>query len=66
LPKDLDGLIAAAASEGRTPPLLAAIADFNRRLRDDAAVASGTSNGRTTYGARSSTERSRRAHGSGP
>jgi UDPglucose 6-dehydrogenase len=66
LPKDLDGLIAAAASEGRPPPLLDAIADFNRRLRDDAAVASGTSNGRTTYGERSSTERSRRAHGSGP
>ena len=33
LPKDLDGLIAAATSAGRAPHLLRAIADFNRRIR---------------------------------
>jgi nucleotide sugar dehydrogenase len=33
LPKDLDGLIAAATSPGRTPSLLGFIADFNRRIR---------------------------------
>ncbi len=35
LPKDLDGLIAAARSAGRAPHLLQAIADFNRRMRAD-------------------------------
>jgi nucleotide sugar dehydrogenase len=37
LPKDLHGLIAAADSAGRTAPLLRAIADFNRRIRERAA-----------------------------
>lgn len=35
LPKDLDGLIAAARSAGCAPYLLQAIADFNRRVRAD-------------------------------
>jgi UDPglucose 6-dehydrogenase len=35
LPKDLDGLIAAATSAGRAPHLLRAIADFNRHIRAD-------------------------------
>lgn len=37
LPKDLDGLIAAAESAGYTPPLLRAIAEFNRRIRGPSA-----------------------------
>ena len=33
LPKDLDGLIATAASSGRSPSLLRFVADFNRDIR---------------------------------
>jgi UDPglucose 6-dehydrogenase len=39
LPKDLDGLIAAASSAGHSPPLLDALASFNRRIRADSASA---------------------------
>ena len=53
LPKDLDGLIAAAASSGRSPSLLRFVADFNRDIRmqaERAAIADSTewvaSNGR--------------------
>jgi UDPglucose 6-dehydrogenase len=35
LPKDLDGLIAAAEAVGVTPSLLVAIADFNEQIRED-------------------------------
>lgn len=45
LPKDLDGLIAAALGTGYTAPLLRAIGEFNRRIRADAARAG---NGRRT------------------
>lgn len=37
LPKDLDGLIAAARASGYTPPVLEELADFNRRIRRTAA-----------------------------
>jgi len=37
LPKDLDGLIAAAEYSGQTPPLLRAVADYNRRIRGEIA-----------------------------
>jgi UDPglucose 6-dehydrogenase len=38
LPKDLDGLIAAAHQAGYAPALLQEFADFNRRIRRDAEV----------------------------
>lgn len=43
LPKDLDGLIAAAVSSGRSPSLLGFIADFNRdiRMQDERNAAAG-------------------------
>jgi nucleotide sugar dehydrogenase len=44
LPKDLDGLIAASESAGHTPPLLRAVADFNRRIRGEAAPPPKTDN----------------------
>ena len=37
LPKDLDGLIAAARGAGRTPELLTAIAEYNRSIRVEGA-----------------------------
>ena len=45
LPKDLDGLIAAAESAGHTPPLLRSVADFNRRIRGSVRHRAGSENG---------------------
>ena len=45
LPKDLDGLIAAAETAGQRPPLLRAIADFNRRIRGEVAPRASAGNG---------------------
>ncbi|MGH2692158.1 MAG: hypothetical protein ACRDHM_06610 [Actinomycetota bacterium] len=43
LPKDVDGLIAASRAAGYSPPVLEAIAEFNRRIRLDAAASSNGS-----------------------
>jgi nucleotide sugar dehydrogenase len=45
LPKDLDGLIAAAETAGQRPPLLRAIADFNRRIRGEGEPRASADNG---------------------
>jgi len=45
LPKDLDGLIAAAESAGHTPPLLRAVAAFNNQIRDAVTPHAASENG---------------------
>jgi UDPglucose 6-dehydrogenase len=45
LPKDLDGLIAAAEYSGQTPLLLRAVADFNRRIRGEVPPRATADNG---------------------
>ena len=46
LPKDLDGLIAAARSVGYEPTVLAEIAGFNRRIRGEESNARGVRSAR--------------------